>query len=189
MKKRIDIMCDLETLGKKSNTLVFQIAAQAFDIKTGGIVSSFNEVLDITKEKDFYVNGETLLWWLDTDKELLAILLKSGTIESERQLFSDFAEWINQLKEEFEEVYFWANGMLFDNRFVSENMEHYGIKYPIYYRNDRDLRTLTELAAFKENKTVNEWLNEHKLKIRAHDALNDVTSQIQLCLDAFNEII
>lgn len=188
MNKRIDIMCDLETLGKTSDCLVFQIAAQAFDITTGKVFDVFNEIVNIEKIIT-KVDGSTLLWWLNTDKELLTTLLNSGTIESEEQMFRNFADWMSELKQEYNEVYFWGNGILFDNKLVSEKMNFYGIEYPIYYRNDRDLRTIVELAALKAGQTVNDWLNVHKMTLRAHDALNDVAIQIKLCSDAWNSLI
>ena len=75
---------------------------------------------------------------------------------------------------------------MFDNRIISEKMKSYDMEYPIYYRNDRDMRTIVELAAVKTGITVNEFLNEHKLTIRAHDAYNDVCSQIKICSEAWN---
>jgi hypothetical protein len=77
---RIDIMTDIETLGKSNNTTVFQIAACAFDIETGKILSTFNQIANIERDKDILIDGGTLLWWLKTNKELLTELLDKGDV-------------------------------------------------------------------------------------------------------------
>ena len=75
---RIDIMCDIETLGTKIDSTIFQIAAIAFDIKTGEHIRTFNQTADISQDDNLKVTGSTLIWWLNKDKELFAKLLNSS---------------------------------------------------------------------------------------------------------------
>lgn len=109
-KTRIDIMCDLETLGKDADTVVFQIAAAAFDINTGTVLYNFNQICDISNTK-IMVDGDTLKWWLNTDKELLTKLLNQGNC-SEQWMVEYFHNWIETLQKKYD-VYFWGNGILF----------------------------------------------------------------------------
>ena len=109
-KTRIDIMCDLETLGKDADTVVFQIAAAAFDINTGTVLYNFNQICDISNTK-IMVDGDTLKWWLNTDKELLTKLLNQGNC-SEQWMVEYFHNWIETLHKKYD-VYFWGNGILF----------------------------------------------------------------------------
>ena len=44
---RIDIMVDLETLGRTGEYTVFQIGAVAFDIETGEVKNEFDMTADI----------------------------------------------------------------------------------------------------------------------------------------------
>jgi len=174
-KLRLDIMCDIETLGKDSDTAIFQIAAAAFDIETGSIMYRFNEICNISNTK-ILVDGDTLKWWLNTDKELLTKLLNQGNC-SEKWMVEKFHDWITELQKTHE-VYFWGNGILFDNRLVKEKMASYGLQYPIFYRNDRDLRTLVEMASIKYDiDPHNACKVENPEK---HNAMFDVEHQIRV---------
>lgn len=197
---RIDIMVDIETLGKSSDSTIFQIAAMAFDIKTGEIYSRFNQVSDISLDENIRVTGDTLKWWLDTDKELLHQLLNKGQGTSEEMLL-DFKDWIYKLnltvvngqtasKERYNDVYLWGNGILFDNKMLQTQIEALGEKYPIFFKNDRDVRTIVDLAAAKLG------LSEKELKkrferpdLKKHDAYDDVIYQIELVRGCYQELI
>jgi hypothetical protein len=177
-KKRLDIMCDLETLGIDSDAAVFQISAIAFDIETGTEFCAYNEIADIANSR-IIVNGSTLKWWLNTDKELLANLLNAGTM-TEHELVEDFHSWLTHLSELYD-LYFWGNGILFDNRFVKEKFESNGLKYPIFFRNDRDVRTLLELAAKKTGISEKEIQESCIIpNTEKHNAIDDVRFQIGL---------
>ena len=182
---RTDIMVDIETLGNKTNSTIFQIAAMAFDIKTGEIIGEpFNQIANIElNESPLNVSGITLKWWLKTDKELFEELLNSGEHSSE-QVLRNFYDWMGQY--EVPGTYLWGNGILFDNKIIQSQLESIGLSYPIFYKNDLDVRTLLELASIKED------ISERELKDRlkddtlvAHDALDDVKKQITLVVECF----
>lgn len=183
--KRVDIMVDIETLGKDDNATVFQISAIPFNLMTGEYVedlSFFNEIADIAKNKQLNVDGDTLKWWLNTDKELLTELLNAGAGSSE-DIVCSFHSWLENIVAKYgrENVYLWGNGILFDNRILKKQIETIGLHYPIFYRNDRDVRTILESASFASG------LTEQKIKdlvadekFVAHNALDDVKKQINL---------
>lgn len=186
-KKRLDIMCDLETLGRDSDTAVFQIAAIAFNIESGEFVDKFNGLADISSSK-ILVDGDTLKWWLNTNKELLTELINNGS-GTEKDLFVNFHAWLKALTEEYE-VYFWGNGILFDNRLVKEKLNIYGLDYPVFYRNDRDVRTILELAAMKTGITEKEFHERCKLPdLVTHNAYDDVLYQINLVRTCWKTIL
>lgn len=187
-KERIDVMVDLETLGTDFNAVIFQIASAAFDIETGNIVEDFNEFADISKltDDDGIINGGTLKWWLDTNKELLAELLNKKNAYTPRGLLVTYHRWLDELTLEYDEVYLWGNGILFDNAIIRHKFENYGWKYPIFYRNDRDVRTIFELAQIKTGETAKEMYGRIYDKERmAHDAMNDVKNQIALVSECY----
>lgn len=189
MNQRIDVMTDIETLGRGDNTTVFQIASCAFNINTGEILSTFNQIADISKDNDIFIDGGTLKWWLKTDKELLAKLLESGTV-SQQDMFINFNKWILSLNENNQNVFLWGNGILFDNKLIQSKMQQYGIDYPIFYRNDRYMRTIVELAAIKSDvATEKEFRTINKKEDYVeHDGLDDVKFQIYILSKAWNVI-
>lgn len=187
---RVDIMVDIETLGVGSDAFTFQIAACAFDIATGEIINTFNESLDIEQLNDITVKGATLLWWLKTNKELLYKLLSQGTIPSEEKLFGKMVEWVNQLPGGLTAKFLWGNGILFDNNIIRTHCERYHLTYPIYYRNDRDMRTLLELASIKTGLPELEIKKQFGANdVVAHDAFDDVRNQISIVSACYKLLI
>lgn len=187
---RIDIMCDIETLGTKVDSTIIQIAAIAFDIKTGKHLKRFNEVADIARNKNpLTVDGSTLKWWLNTDKELLTKLLNAGEFSSEDVLLL-FWHWLNGLSKEAN-IFFWGNGIMFDNNMIKHQLEANDLNYPVPYYNDRDVRTIVELASDKlgisQKKLKQRYEDESFVK---HDAYDDVRFQIALvhgCYDVLTK--
>lgn len=190
---RIDVMVDIETLGTDSDSTIFHIAAMAFDIRTGepveglAVPHTYNETADIEANRNpLNIDGSTLKWWLRTDKDLLSDLLHKGDKSSELILW-DFHSWLKTLSRD-NNVYLWGNGILFDNKMLEYQMtKKLGLEYPIHFRNDRDLRTLLELASMKTGMSENEIRSKfNDSSLRAHDAMDDVTYQINLTVYCFN---
>lgn len=190
MDKRIDVMTDIETLGRGENATIFQIAAIAFDIKTGEYIDKFNMIVDISKNKTLNVTGDTLKWWLNTDKELLTKLLNDGRGSSEEML-NMFHIWLTLQSDDMKNVFLWGNGILFDNKILEHQMKEIGIGYPIFYRNDRDMRTLVEIASHKAGiATEKEFRDKYKNPdLIAHDAFDDVKGQIDIVTKCYNILI
>ena len=187
---RIDVVCDIETLGKGQSPPVFQIAACAFDIKTGELKYSYNQKADIAQMTN--IEGDTLKWWLQTNRELLSNLVGAGSVRecvhpTECDLITRFVLFLNNLKDQYDEIYFWGNGILFDNRIISQKCRDYNLVYPIHYRNDRDIRTLLELACIKTGKTREEFEGERQSV--AHEALNDALFEKDVICKAYKAVI
>lgn len=173
-------MTDIETLGHKTDSTIIQIAAIAFDIETGANIFQFNEVADITQNKEMRVTGSTIKWWLNTDKELLTRLINGGTYSSE-DCIKHFHKWLSNISIGSNDVYLWGNGILFDNKMLQHQMELAGLEYPIFYRNDRDMRTIIDIASKKlgvSEKVLKEKFNNDSLV--AHDAFDDVRYQVEI---------
>lgn len=185
---RIDVMVDLETLGNKATSTIFQISASGFDIATGLSINSFNGISDISKNDKMNVTGDTIKWWLDTDAELLKTLLNKGEGSSD-MLLIEFFKWLNAMTKD-NDVYLWGNGILFDNNLLRTQFEALGMSYPIHFRNDRDVRTIVELAALKTGKTVKELQAEYNNpSLTAHNAMDDVYYQIALVSGCYGIIV
>lgn len=190
---RIDIVVDLETLGTRSNAPIFQIGAIAINIKTGEEYGYFNGLCDFQTLEN--IDGGTLKWWLKTNHELFAQLCQQGEDNklSAKDLISSFVAWIESMQNDVgvDNVYLWGNGILFDNCILRANCEKYKINYPIIYRNDRDLRTIYELAANKigvaDGYTFRETVKINEERIE-HDGLSDARHEAK-ALIAAEEII
>lgn len=187
---RIDIMVDIETLGTEVDSTIIQIAGVAFDIEKGDSVAEFNSIADISKNNDNNITGDTLKWWLDTDAKLFNYLLTKGT-GSSKELLEEFYNWLKELVTEYgqDNVYFWGNGILFDNKMIEYQLKSIGLDYPIHYKNDRDVRTLVDIAGRKvgiSEKGVKERFNNDFLQ--THNALDDVIYQISLVSTLYKEL-
>jgi len=186
---RTDIMLDIETLGTKTGATIFQIAAASFDITTGEIKDTINLTGDIAKYEPLSVDGSTLKWWLDTDADLLKTLLSGGTL-SEKELLTGLLSWMYAQAPDNNDVYLWGNGILFDNVKISDLCAKHDVTYPIFYRNDRDVRTILELASLKSGQTEKEIRESVSLENeRKHDAFDDVMFQIRLVRKCYEIIM
>lgn len=185
---RIDIMTDIETLGTNSDSTIIQISAIAFDLNTGKHISEFNRIADITENKRMNVTGSTIVWWLNTNKELLTDLLNKGEGTSEH-LLTSFNDWLLELSLKGE-LHLWGNGILFDNKMIQHQLENIGLKYPIHYKNDRDVRTIVDLVSAKLGITEKELKAKFNDKtLVKHDAYDDVKFQINLVSWCYKQLI
>lgn len=132
------------------------------------------------------VDGSTLKWWLNTDKELLTMLLNKGD-GSSTDLVREFKQFLdNETGKDYSNVYFWGNGILFDNAMIKQQLLNIGEEYPIIYKNDRDMRTIVELASHKLSLTERELKDKFKMQnIRKHNAIEDCYNQIQIVSNCY----
>lgn len=188
---RIDIMTDIETLGTDSDSTIIQIAAVAFDITTGKIHTWFNQTANIHKnEGPLKVTAGTLKWWMKTNPELLRELLDGE--HSSEDMLRNFHDWLGQFKDE--DMYLWGNGILFDNKMIQHQFESIGLNYPIFYRNDRDVRTILELASQKMNqpeRTIRQFVTDmpRQKELVKHNAIDDCHYQIDLVRYCYNTLM
>ncbi|GIN67107.1 3'-5' exoribonuclease [Bacillus glycinifermentans] len=191
---RVDIMVDIESLGKKIDSTIIQIAAISFDINTGKYISSFNQIVDLGRNSEKpNLDEDTIKWWIETDAKLFAELISNGTVSSS-ELFNNFYEWIVDQGEK-KSIYLWGNGILFDNKMIQYQLEnHHNLPYPIFYKNDRDVRTILELASKKigvKEKEIKETVKRFMIDERLveHNALDDVKYQIRLVVECYKALI
>lgn len=189
---RVDIMVDIETLGTSANSTIFQIAAVAFDITNGSCHTAFNEHADISKNEgyDMQVSGETLKWWVLNHPETFAELLGKGELSSE-ELIKSFYNWLNWIvmTKGPSNVFLWGNGILFDNNMLKTQMETNGLTYPVHFRNDRDVRTIVDLACVKTGLTINQFRTKwYDPDLQSHDAFDDVRNQINMVAAAYRKL-
>lgn len=186
---KIDIMLDIETLGKQDNTAIFQIYAKAFNRETFETVDEIELKIDINSIDPSLIEMDTLYWWTQNNPELFKELTTvTEKHVSEYDGATRLWQWLNidipLWKAEHtnrNELYVWGNGSVFDNIKIKNFIQRNGYSYPIFYRNDRDLRTLLETASIVSGLTEDEIKKQCEIEGAVnHNAKDDVEYQINI---------
>ena len=187
---RIDVMIDIETLGTGECPPVFQLVAKAFELKTGKIVDTFKSCCDVSTSTSS-IDDATVVWWTHKNFALFVKLITDGVNSgnTEKQMIEAFIQWFNNLAKDNHNVFLWGNGILFDNRIIQAKCRQYDLSYPVFYRNDMDMRTIIEVAAMKMGfKDQLEYRKAIQFEGTAHDANCDVDNQIKQIVRAYQDL-
>jgi hypothetical protein len=174
---RTDITIDLETLSTSNNPVILQLAAVAFNIETGVVYRKYNMYISLKSCLDvgLRIDANTLEWWTRQDNNLFQQVL-SGKKQL-KQTLNDFNKWLTSVTIENqstkEQIHLWGNGILADNTWLKSAYEACDMIYPIHFLNDRDIRTLLEIAAKRADISTNDIRNKIPQQGEKHNALND----------------
>lgn len=141
------LMVDLETMGNKSNAPIVSIGAVFFNPHTGNTGAEFYTAVSL--ESSMLLGGVpdagTIIWWLKQSPEARSAIAMADTMPliDALELFSDF---ISENSDAGPDVQVWGNGASFDNVILRSSYDRANIEYPWKFRNDRDVRTMTELG-------------------------------------------
>ncbi|MEQ6280825.1 3'-5' exonuclease [Kluyvera huaxiensis] len=141
------LMVDLETMGNKSNAPIVSIGAVFFNPNTGNTGAEFYTVVSL--ESSMLLGGVpdagTIIWWLKQSPEARSAIAMTDTmaLTDALELFSDF---ISENSDAGSDVQVWGNGASFDNVILRSSYDRANIECPWKFRNDRDVRTMTELG-------------------------------------------
>jgi len=206
MKNDIYIMIDLETLGVFPDAPIIQIAAIAFKIHNKDNCLKYEKIKELNikvKIDDLQeIEKDTLIWWLETNPNLLLNLLNDSFSEDgiesfgEKEAMFELQYFITQLDANDKDIYLIGNGVMFDNNFIRTKMNKHKIEYPIYYTNDLDFRTHIKLGCinFNEIHNTNLDVSEYKTSIHKfrgvkHNAYFDVINQIELFITVMEQLV
>lgn len=169
-----NIMIDMETLGVSVYSPIISIAAVFFEID-GSVGKTFYRVVDLKSALSHgQVEPSTLAWWMSQSDEARKIFSDPGAISLELVL-RDLDAFITE-EDNSESVKVWGNGSSFDNAILAQAYRDFGISLPWRFRNDRDVRTIVDLAKCLKS------IDPLKLAIREgvyHNALADALFQVQ----------
>lgn len=141
------LMVDLETMGNKSNAPIVSISAVFFNPNTGNTGAEFYTAVSL--ESSMLLGGVpdagTIIWWLKQSPEARSAIAMADTMPliDALELFSDF---ISENSDAGPDVQVWGNGASFDNVILRSSYDRANIECPWKFRNDRDVRTMTELG-------------------------------------------
>lgn len=210
---RIDIMLDIETMGLDGDAPILQIAAQAFNLKTGELIckdgiGTLNIFRSLESMDD--IRGASLSFWLDENidklKSYTAYELLHKQCDSyyanDKDMIEHFNAWVYTLAHSFTipddenfkcftrpDIYLWGNGILFDNKLISNKCEKFNLGYPIDYRCNRDFKTVIDLAAQIKGLSYSDYYNMFTWDGCKHDALDDCLNQIKILCKSYQVIM
>lgn len=144
----VHVMVDLETMGKKHNAPIVAIGAVVFDPATGSIGESFYKVVCLESSVNWgaVIDPSTVIWWLKQSSEARSAIVNDDAIPLLDALLQ-FREFISDnVAGGSKKAQVWGNGASFDNSILRSSYDCIAEDYPWEYWNDRDVRTMVELA-------------------------------------------
>jgi exodeoxyribonuclease VIII len=187
---RIDVVIDLETLGTGPDAIITQIGMVEFDITTGKIGRKYLQNVDAQSCLDLGMKLDlsTLKWWLSQDLRVFKNSLERGLelpavlLEVNNWLFAVSNKMIGA-------IYLWGNGASFDNVLLKGAFDRCKYKYPIKYYNDRDMRTIVDLAAIKMDIDPKLLKNKIEFKGTKHNAVDDCVWEAEVISMCYNILL
>lgn len=185
-KRRVEeygnIMIDLETLSTNTNAAIISIAAVEFNKKNGEIGDTFKTYVNADDwcKNGRHVDGETVLWWMEKDKELVG--------QYGRKEAPTLHEALKRLRKFYEEhsadgenaAVVWGNGSTMDITILQSAYEHFGEKTPWAYWAVNDVRTIVSL-----NPSIKQGMAFNGSK---HDPQDDCLYQIAYLVETLNSL-
>lgn len=190
--KHIDLMLDLETLSLDSYAVITQISAVPFELSKGilGDFRPFNELINpiSSARAGAKIDGSTIEWWFKQEDSVIQKVFMESLQNGKdvRGVLEGFSDYIKSLKTECDvkNVYLWGNGVKADNVWLENQYKLLGMKYPVTYRDDMDVRTLMRLG-----KELGIDLRDGiKFVGEKHNAIDDCNHQIEYVCRTFNAI-
>lgn len=179
-----NIMVDLETLGNTPTAAIVSIGAVAFDPVNFVIGKTFYEVIDLKDAaRHGTIDPETVTWWIGQQPEAQEVFNIANPYK--RTLFDalhDLTRFIN-IQSEYPKI--WGNGSSFDNVILRNAYNSTGQTVPWKFYNDRDLRTIKDLALMM-NIDSKELVKAEGTK---HNALDDAIFQAKQLNIIFHQIL
>ena len=182
-----DCVIDLETMGKGSFAPALEIGAVLLDRRTGEIGPKFSVSVSLDELMRFGAqpDASTIIWWMKQSEAARRAIWegqdKAVSVHSALVRFSDFlAGDLDALPNP--KVKVWGNGATFDCTILRNTYERHGLIAPWAFWNDRDLRTVIDVAELDKNAVPKPE------GFIAHNALWDATYQAQLLVAALRRL-
>jgi len=172
----VDFMIDLETVGKWAGCPILTIGAVAFTRTSEELGAEFYQAIEYESclSVGLTPNNDTLLWWQNQSVEARSAAWDDPNKLRLDEALEKFAKFLHEQVPP-ERVVIWGNGSGFDNEILKLAYEHCGLTVPWKFWNDRDFRTLKDIAPTVM--VVREGTHHH--------ALDDARYQAQLAVKMF----
>lgn len=177
-----DLMLDLETLSTHNDSAILSIGACLFDIETGDIGATFHRHIELDDSPlRGHISADTVKWWLKQDDAARQAIANPPDAFRLGRAISDFYEFI----ETNTNSNIWSNGASFDIVIIRSALDRYGYSMPWKYYQERDTRTLVDIAERITGINAAKTTPFDGIK---HDALADAIYQAKYISAAFNAI-
>ena len=141
----MDVMCDLETMGNRSNAAIIAIGAVKFDPVRKQITDRFYSRVDLQSCLDagLTVDGSTIMWWLQQPEAARAEF--KGKLPSLKLALDGFTAWMTRIPADKGHEHVFGNGATFDNVILTNAYNALKMERPWSYKGDRCYRTIRSL--------------------------------------------
>ena len=158
---QIQVMVDLETMARATNSVICSIGAVKFSVDAG-IIDTFYCTVDAAdcKRHGLVVEAPVVNWWRNQPREVLESLRKD-TLPLHDAL-TNFSKWYGSVS-----LPTWGNSVAFDNVILQSAYEAVGINRRWKHWEDRCYRTMKNIIVIEPD--VREGTH--------HNALDDAVYQ------------
>lgn len=170
-------MVDIETLGKKPNSVITSIGAVRFSFLKGKTYDHFKVNIDPadSKKHGLVTDKDTIDWWKSQPKGAIEGWTKDPQpLATAIQMFDDW--W----KEGPKKQLFWCNGLSFDPVILKSSYAALDKKVPWGYYEECDLRTIFTFMGAREG-----FKQKREDSGTYHDAMEDAKAQAEALLNLF----
>lgn len=181
-----NLMLDIETLATVPGAVILSIAAVEFDIETGKTGREFFWKIDLkdSMANGFFIDPETLLWWLEQDPEVLKQNIKpDGMTKPLRMVMEDIVHTFNYTLDK--DIQVWGNSNRFDLGILIPYIQKV-TNTPIWkYSKERDVRTLVSLNPDIKGEVVAQAKEDGA---DLHNPIVDCKVQIEYCTKIYKSL-
>lgn len=170
----MDIMIDIETLGRTPGSVILSIGAICFD--NSGCGASFYEAISPASCTDagLTIEADTVAWWMAQSDDARAAAFDPNAKHINVVLFA-LKQWFIDCGGDKP----WSHGAAFDFPILEEAYRRtLMMPAPWDFRNVRDTRTLYGLSGVKVDRSI----GTH------HNALDDAVAQAHAAIDAHRKL-
>ena len=144
MTKFYDLMCDIESMGKKHDAAVVSIGAVFFDLQTCTLGPTFLQTIHLGSAvaAGGTMDPGTVLWWLGQSEEARKGIRFGGRAID--VVLREFGEWIKETCRPAD-ARVWGNSDSFDVIKLESAYQRSNVPVPWFWTNCRDFRTVRNL--------------------------------------------
>lgn len=166
---RVDVVIDLETMGKTDNAAIVALGAVA--LVNGEVDNEFYARISLASSiaAGCAMDASTVEWWMNQDAFARKEVDGSHEQQPLADALNDFSTWFTMLSWPLMPPFAWGNGPSFDCVILRNAYAALGISAPWRYYTERDMRTILDL--YPEAKGIEfQGIRHHALDDARHEA-------------------
>jgi len=166
---RVDVVIDLETMGKTDNAAIVALGAVA--LVDGEVNSEFYARISLASSiaAGCAMDASTVEWWMNQDAFARKEVDGSHEQQPLADALTDFSTWLTMLPWGLLQPFAWGNGPSFDCVILRNAYAALGISAPWLYYKERDVRTILDLYP-EARDVVFQGIKHHALDDARHEA-------------------